>query len=342
MPDSSDLPPTDSTWSSNDPTMSPFAPPLPPVNAPFSQPMPGTYASVPGSNYPTAYAPYPPPVVAPLVPVPLPPVTTRRGPLGAILASVTVLTLVAAFGALLVLRPQGPNTNTTAQDAQAQQILSRAAQVHLRDTKINVTLTTSGNITGTSTSSMPTALTETGSLAITSKPFRMHIIMHITSPGISNSTASLTIEEIITSDAVYRKLPRFPGEPRNTKLWHKSSIPSGLGASGLGDSSILDFSHLTHPHMIGEEIINGRKTWHVRATLGDLLNGNPSEAATATAIGSSIPEIKNLNLVEDLWIIEANNFPAQLKIHESANGAVPTGGYGTTTTGTATLLSLHR
>jgi hypothetical protein len=318
MLDPSDAPPPDPTTPYPGYPSSPY-PGYPPPYQSVAPTQPGMY---PG-NYP----PPQPRGFAPPVPVALPPVTTRRGPLGIILAAVSVLVLVAAFGALLFFHAHAPGTNTTVQQAQAQAILNGAAQVHLRDTQMNVTLTTSSDTAGT-TSSAPLALTETGNMAITSKPFRIRLILHISLPGSLYGNTSETTEEIITSDAIYIKFPPLLNQSHKTKPWIKVSLGSALGGSSLDDSGFLDFSRLTHPQLIGEEVINGRKTWHLRATLGDVLNGNPSEDATATAIaGTGL--VQNLKLVEDLWIIEANSFPAQIKLHESAT----TRSYGTPTSG---------
>jgi hypothetical protein len=269
-------------------------------------------------------------------PVALPPVTTRRGPLGALAASFTVLVLVAAFGGLLFLRNQTSTTaNTTAQDAQAQTILTNAAQVKLRDTQMNVSMTDTTSFSSGGKNEVLT-LTETGQMAITSQPFRLHLILTGNTTGTPYGAAPLTIEEIVTSTAIYIKTPPLPGEPATTKPWHKANVSAAASGSSLASDGFLNFTQLSHPTLIGEETINGRKTWHLRVNLSDVLSGNPSQAATATAIAQQ-GAIKNLVYVEDLWIIEANSFPAQIKVHESAGGAVSTSGIGSTTSGTTSF-----
>jgi hypothetical protein len=237
----------------------------------------------------------------------------RRNFLGAIIALVLAFTLIVGFSGALYLRSHGTVATTTVDTAGAIRILNGVGQSDLRDTSFAVT----GNISESLTfqgKAQTLNTTLSGSGAITKSPSRMRLTLGSSATGIT--AGSTTIEEIIDSTAIYIKEPLLTKDPK--KPWLKIDVKGMLGnSSGLSSSNVLDFSQLRGQRIIGEELINGKKAWHVQATLSDLLNnGTPGPSATLTAVAQKIG-VQDLTFTEDVWIFEDSSYPARISVHES-------------------------
>ncbi len=227
----------------------------------------------------------------------------RRNRAGILVGIAAIVIIAAAFSGLLFARS---HNGTVAPQPDA--ILNAAAAAHLRDTQFSITLTLNTSSSDPSQgSSSSFAFTVKGNAALTTSPFRMD--MKLNGSSIAGTTSNLTIEEIITSDALYIKEPPLPGEKPSKKPWQK--LPLSSSTSSAGSTDFLDYHQLRHARLIGEEFINGRKTWHLRATLTDQLTG--SSAATATAVAKQL-HTGSVTGNEDLWILEDSKFPAKISL----------------------------
>lgn len=239
-------------------------------------------------------------------PVVVPPEKVKRRP-SRFLGVISVLMLIAAFAGVFALQRQHAKQPPSTSNAAA--ILAKAADAPLNDASFTMTAKFGGTMGATTT-----AFTMKGTGTTTRVPFRMDVNLQI-DLGIGSAT---NIEEIVDNSGLYMKMPTFTGTQSASKPWFKLALG---GASGLGidGNNYLDFHKLTNGKLIGEEIINGQKTWHLRAAFNNTnAPFSPSEAATATAVAGKAG-IANFAVTEDVWIIEANSFPAQLTIHEGVN-----------------------
>lgn len=161
------------------------------------------------------------------------------------------------------------------------------------------------------------SLTMDGSGAITKTPSRMHMIVHSSSTGLGSS-ATTDFEEIIDASGIYIKEPLLTKDP--TKPWVKIDLQGLTGStSGLSSSNYLDFSQLSNQQIVGEDIINGEKAWHIHTTLASILdNGTPGPSATLTTVAQQLGATIS-TFTEDVWIFEGTYYPAKIAVHESAS-----------------------
>jgi hypothetical protein len=272
--------------------------------------------SPPTSDVTFTVSQIPPPREAPPV---------RRSQIGAFLGIASLVVFSTAFSVLFFTLHGYQAAGNTATPAQrAATILGYAAKVHLRDTQFTIKSSiTSAYSDGATSNGTSIAATMTGTGAITARPFRMHLILHMKESGVFGSKpVVVTAEEILDSTDLYIKMSQLPGMPKAKKPWTK--IPFGnLGGTtgGLNSSNPLDFSQLRHATYVGEETIDGYKTWHLRATFANLLSD--TSPATATAI-AGLTHGTTIQFVEDLWFREDTYFPVQI-VSKASTGFSDTG-----------------
>ncbi|MBA3825907.1 MAG: hypothetical protein H0X24_18655 [Ktedonobacterales bacterium] len=240
----------------------------------------------------------------------------RRNPFAAITALVLAIALIGGFGTTLYLHSHAAPHPVDGDPAQAVRILNHVGQSNLRDTSF--TLTGTSNIAFVLQGKpQTTSTTLNGTGVITKSPARVHITLRSSVVGLG--VGGSEIEEIIDENAVYLKEPFLTKDV--TKPWLKLDVKGMAGStSGLTGSNYLDFSQLQQQQVIGEDIINGKKAWHVHATLGSILaSATPGVSATFTAIAQNLNA--NITYSEDIWIFEDSYYPAKISLAESANFA---------------------
>lgn len=234
-----------------------------------------------------------------------PPTEPKRR--GALFGALAVVGLLVAFLLAFLLVRGGFNgatkTPTAFHPTDAAAVLAQASKAAPKD----VSFTFDGAM---KSSGFTFTMKGTGEIVL--EPFAGHLTMTTDlgnlGIGTGNNTAT-TIEEIITSDTIYIKEPAL-SSITNAKPWIKSPNIGSLDASsyGLGDN-FLDYQKLINPKLIGEEVIDGKKTWHLQTTFdsGDL-------------------SISGITSTEDIWIDQETSYPAKVVLHMglSTKGFLPT------------------
>ena len=233
----------------------------------------------------------------------------RRSRISLLLGLAGILVLAGGFSGLLFFHNHA--TSSTTVDS-AQDILNQAAAAPLHDTSFTLALNVNSQIGNTTVT-----IKGTGNGAIITQPFLMQMTFNIDGFGGTNLTETF----ILDSTDLYFKLPSTLSGSKG-KSWTKISLASLASLGGLSGSSggaptsdFLDYTKLHNPQNLGAATIDGYKTWHLRATMSDLLSAG-GLASTATAVSKQLGV--SATYYEDLWIRQDTKYPVQIVVHETA------------------------
>lgn len=243
-----------------------------------------------------------PPTFTPVGAMPLAPARPRNWR-SVFLAGGVVVALLVALGGYFVVRA---HFATAPADAGA--LLRQASQAHLRDATYTIGGNLTASVTGVGSISEPLA----GNGTIIRTPYQQHMTVQVGSTG--GLTGVITEEAIISDNIAYTRTLNGNNTSSNT-LWTKTDAATLSAIPGLNAVDLLDYSTIQHPVIVGEETINGHKTWHVR---GDL-NTPASVTATATVVPGQVQAVSKGT--EDLWLREDNKYPAQVTLHLTLNAS---------------------
>ncbi len=232
-----------------------------------------------------------------------------------IIGTVVVLIALIAVGLGIALRG---GHQASSPPATAASILARATAAHLQDATFTIKNVDAETLGGTAITT-----TTTGQGTLSHNPQRQHFVLNL----VGDPSLQLTPSEIIVNGTtVYIKLPPSERPTNNSKIvWFQFDSSSGGSAQSqlyttINTSDVTEYAQLSSVKLIGQETLNGQKTWHLQ---GNVPSGDTSSGAGGITTSSTE--------TEDLWFLQSTYLPLQITLHQTQD--LSTGGSGSTSTG---------